>query len=212
MQALERSFLSNDWLTFVLVLLTLVVFFLRGLNQEKLQGYFLGLFNKGFIDTEVEERLTIFNTFYIVQFLFCVLVIALSVFTIANHYQGIANPFNSYLWISLGTLTYFLLKKALEYGISMVLQIQGGVKFYLISKSTYLYSLSYFIFAFIVLFFYADLPINSLFFFFTFGFLFRLILMITYNKNLIFNHLFYFILYICAFEIAPLLILFKLML
>ena len=212
MQALERSFLSNDWLTFVLVLLTLVVFFLRGLNQEKLQGYFLGLFNKGFIDTEVEERFTIFNTFYIVQFLFCVLVIALSVFTIANHYQDFANPFNSYLWISLGTLTYFLLKKALEYGISMVLQIQGGVKFYLISKSTYLYSLSYFIFAFIVLFFYADLPINSLFFFFAFGFLFRLILMITYNKNLIFNHLFYFILYICAFEIAPLLILFKLML
>ena len=212
MQALERSFLSNDWLTFVLVLLTLVVFFLRGLNQEKLQGYFLGLFNKGFIDTEVEERLTIFNTFYIVQFLFCVLVIALSVFTIANHYQGFANPLNSYLWICLGTLTYLILKKALEYGISMVLQIQGGVKFYLISKSTYLYSFSYFIFAFIVLFFYADLPINSLFFFFGFGFLFRLILMITYNKNLIFNHLFYFILYICAFEIAPLLILFKLML
>ena len=212
MQALERSFLSNDWLTLVLVLLTLVVFFLRGLNQEKLQGYFLGLFNKGFIDTEVEERLTIFNTFYIVQFLFCVLVIALSVFTVANYYQGFANPFNSFLWITLGTLTYFVFKKALEYGISTVLQIQGGVKFYLISKSSYLYSLSYFIFAFIVLFFYADLPINSLFIFFGLGFLFRLILMITYNKNLIFNHLFYFILYICGFEIAPLLILFKLML
>ena len=212
MQALERSFLSNDWLTLVLVMLTLVVFFLRVLNQEKLQGYFLGLFNKGFIDAEVEERMTMFNAFYILQFLYSVLIIALGIFTIANHYQTFTNPLNSFLWISAGALVYFVLKKALEYGISFVLQIQEGVKFYLISKSTYLYSLSYFIFAFIVLFFYADLPINSLFFFFAFGFLFRLILMITYNKNLIFNHLFYFILYICGFEIAPLLILFKLML
>lgn len=212
MQALERSFLSNDWLTLVLVMLTLVVFFLRVLNQEKLQGYFLGLFNKGFIDAEVEERMTMFNAFYILQFLYSVLIIALGIFTIANHYQTFTNPLNSFLWISAGALVYFVLKKALEYGISFVLQIQEGVKFYLISKSTYLYSLSYFIFAFIVLFFYADLPINSLFFFFVFGFLFRLILMITYNKNLIFNHLFYFILYICGFEIAPLLILFKLML
>jgi hypothetical protein len=212
LQALERSFLSNDWLTLVLVMLTLVVFFLRVLNQEKLQGYFLGLFNKGFIDAEVEERMTMFNAFYILQFLYSVLIIALGIFTIANHYQTFTNPLNSFLWISAGALVYFVLKKALEYGISFVLQIQEGVKFYLISKSTYLYSLSYFIFAFIVLFFYADLPINSLFFFFAFGFLFRLILMITYNKNLIFNHLFYFILYICGFEIAPLLILFKLML
>lgn len=193
-------------------MLTLVVFFLRVLNQEKLQGYFLGLFNKGFIDAEVEERMTMFNAFYILQFLYSVLIIALGIFTIANHYQTFTNPLNSFLWISAGALVYFVLKKALEYGISFVLQIQEGVKFYLISKSTYLYSLSYFIFAFIVLFFYADLPINSLFFFFAFGFLFRLILMITYNKNLIFNHLFYFILYICGFEIAPLLILFKLML
>lgn len=193
-------------------MLTLVVFFLRVLNQEKLQGYFLGLFNKGFIDAEVEERMTMFNAFYILQFLYSVLIIALGIFTIANHYQTFTNPLNSFLWISAGALVYFVLKKALEYGISFVLQIQEGVKFYLISKSTYLYSLSYFIFAFIVLFFYADLPINSLFFFFAFGFLFRLILMITYNKNLIFNHLFYFILYICTFEIAPLLILFKLML
>jgi len=212
LQALERSFLSNDWLTLVLVILTLVVFFLRVLNQEKLQGYFLGLFNKGFIDAEVEERMTIFNAFYILQFLFSVLVIALGIFTIANHYQTFTNPLNSYLWISAGALAYFVLKKALEYGISFVLQIQGGVKFYLISKSSYLYSLSYFIFIFIVLFFYADLPINSLFVCCGFGLLFRLILMITYNKNLIFNHLFYFILYICGFEIAPLLILFKLML
>ena len=212
MQALERSFLSNDWFTLVLVLLVFLIFFLRGLNQEKLQGYFFALFNKGFIDTEVEERLTIFNTFYIVQFFFCILVIALSIFTIVSHYQDFAKPFNSFLHITAGTLSYFVLKKVFEYGISTVLQIQGGVKFYLISKSSYLYSLSYFIFALIVLFVYAALPINSLFIFLGFILSFRLILMITYNKNLIFNHLFYFILYICGFEIAPLVILFKLML
>lgn len=212
MQALERSFLTNDWLTLVLLFLILLIFVLRGLQQEKLQGYFLVFFNKGFVDTEVEERITIFNSYYVLQFLFTVTVIALSVFKISDFYYDFEKPPTTFLLINLGTLVYFVAKKALEFSISNVLQIQDGLKCYLISKSSYLYSSAYYFLAYLILFVYAKLPFNVLLFLMGSTLIIRFALIISYNKNLIFNHLFYFILYLCAFEIAPLLILFKLML
>tara|TARA_Y100000034_G_scaffold105927_1_gene134199 strand:+ start:560697 stop:561335 length:639 start_codon:yes stop_codon:yes gene_type:complete len=212
LDALQRTLLTQDWLTFVLLSLLLIVFVLRGLSAEKLQGTFLALFNKGLVDIEIEERLGLFNPFQLVQYLFTIGVLAVSCFVVADYYNPYLNKFTVFTIYLGGVFGYFLLKRSLELGLANALQIQEGVHYYMRFKSIYLNSISFFLFAILIVFSYGSMHMNV---FLTLVFilvLFRLILLVVYNKNLIFNHLFYFILYICAFEIAPLLILLKLML
>ncbi len=212
MEALQRTLLAQDWLTFVLLTMLLIVFVLRGLSAEKLQGTFLALFNKGWVDIEIEERVGLFNSFQIIQYLFTIGVVSVSCFLIGNHYNTYSNDFTIFTIYFGSIFAYFLLKRGLELGLSNALQIQEGVNYYMRSKSIYLNSISFFLFAIIIVFAYGSLHINAFLILLFILLLFRLILLVVYNKNLIFNHLFYFILYLCAFEIAPLLILLKLML
>jgi hypothetical protein len=72
--------------------------------------------------------------------------------------------------------------------------------------------LSFAFFIAIILFFYTGLKVQFLAYFVIILFLIRIVFHLINNKKLILSKLFYFILYFCAFEIAPLFVLFKLML
>ena len=185
MQALERTLTTNDWITYTLLFLLGLVFVLRGLNQAKLQGYFLTFFNKGFINDEMEDRLTIFNSFYILQFLFAAFVIAMALFTVVKEVSNHPYEFSHFIGISAVVTSYFLFKRGLEFGIAYLLKIQDGVQYYLLSKDTYLYTTSYYIFAMVVIYTYAGIKLQVLLIGLLFVFLIRLALIVSYNKNLI---------------------------
>ena len=211
MQALEKIVINTNWISIILVFLFAIIAILKIIDGDKLKGYVFALFNKGFIQDEVEENTSFFSSFYSLLFIFSSVVLALvTSLLVAETNKNTSFSLSSFFLI-LGIIwSYFAVKSLFEIGIIRLFFIKKEVRFYVVSKFGYLYSISFFLIIFLVLFRFG--PLNFSFFIAaTLGLFFlKFVFQVVNNKNLVFGKLFYFILYLCAFEIAPLLIMFKL--
>ena len=212
MQALDKITTSTNWILLVLVFLFVIIAVLKIIDAEKLKGYVFALFNKGFIEDEAEEDTSFFSSFYSLLFVFSGIVLALIMSLFASEIKvGFSLTFSSFLSVLKLVFSYLIVKRFLELAFARLLLIKKQVRFYLVCKLSYLYSISFFLLVFCILFYFS--PLNYLCFtLITLAvFFLRYLFLLSNNKKLVFSELFYFILYICAFEIAPLLTLFKLM-
>ena len=211
MQALEKIVINTNWISIILVFLFAIIAVLKIIDGDKLKGYVFALFNKGFIEDEVEENTSFFSSFYSLLFIFSSVVLALvTSLLVAETNKNTSFSLSSFFLI-LGIIwSYFTIKSLLEIGVISLFFIKKEVRFYVVSKFGYLYSISFFLIILFVLFRFG--PLNFSFFIAaTLGLFFlKFVFQVVNNKNLVFGKLFYFILYLCAFEIAPLLIMFKL--
>ena len=211
MQALEKIVINTNWISIILVFLFAIIAVLKIIDGDKLKGYVFALFNKSFIEDEVEENTSFFSSFYSLLFIFSSVVLALiTSFLVAETNKNTSFSLSSFFLI-LGIIwSYFTIKSLLEIGVISLFFIKKEVRFYVVSKFGYLYSISFFLIILFVLFRFG--PLNFSFFIAaTLGLFFlKFVFQVVNNKNLVFGKLFYFILYLCAFEIAPLLIMFKL--
>jgi hypothetical protein len=212
-QALEKIVINTNWISIILVFLFAIIAVLKLIDGDKLKGYVFALFNKSFIEDEVEENTSFFSSFYSLLFIFSSVVLALvTSLLVAETNKNTSFSVSSFFLI-LGIIwSYFTIKSLLEIGVISLFFIKKEVRFYVVSKFGYLYSISFFLIIFLVLFRFG--PLNFSFFIAaTLGlFLLKFVFQLVNNKNLVFGKLFYFILYLCASEIAPLLIMFKLVL
>jgi hypothetical protein len=211
-QALDKITTSANWILLVLVFLFVIIAVLKIIDAEKLKGYVFALFNKGFIEDEAEEDTSFFSSFYSLLFVFSGIVLALIMSLFASEIKvGFSLTFSSFLSVLKLVFSYLIVKRFLELAFARLLLIKKQVRFYLVCKLSYLYSISFFLLVFCILFYFS--PLNYLCFtLITLAvFFLRYLFLLSNNKKLVFSELFYFILYICAFEIAPLLTLFKLM-
>ena len=213
MQALEKIVINTNWISIILVFLFAIIAVLKIIDGDKLKGYVFALFNKGFIQDEVEENTSFFSSFYSLLFIFSSVVLALVTSLLVAETDKNTSFSVSSFFLILGIIwSYFTIKSLLEIGVIRLFFIKKEVRFYVVSKFGYLYSISFFLIIFLVLFRFG--PLNFSFFIAaTLGLFFlKFVFQVVNNKNLVFGKLFYFILYLCAFEIAPLLIMFKLVL
>ena len=211
MQALEKIVINTNWISIILVFLFAIIAVLKIIDGDKLKGYVFALFNKGFIQDEVEENTSFFSSFYSLLFIFSSVVLALVTSLLVAETDKNTSFSVSSFFLILGIIwSYFTIKSLLEIGVIRLFFIKKEVRFYVVSKFGYLYSISFFLIIFLVLFRFG--PLNFSFFIAaTLGLFFlKFVFQVVNNKNLVFGKLFYFILYLCAFEIAPLLIMFKL--
>jgi hypothetical protein len=175
-------------------------------------GSVSSLVNVSFVETEVEENSSFFNPFKNVVFCFSIVVFALFIYKIYLYYRpSTEQGFCTFLKVFGVVFSYFTIKRLLELLLSNLFIINKKVDFFLVSKSIYLYSVSFFLLIAIVLVEYSELNTRFLVYFSVVLFIVRFVFHAVNNKKLIFSELFYFILYLCAFEIAPLFILFKLL-
>ena len=212
LQALEKIAYSNYWITILLMFLFLGIVLLKAINANRLKETVFSLFNVSFIETETDEKTSFFDVFQIVIFIFFVSVLSLLIYRFKIYEStNEIDSFSTFYSIFLSLSSYFFLKKVLENIFSYLFMIKKEVYFFLISKYNYLYAVSFLLYISLVLSEYAGFSTSYLLYFSVFLFAVQFVFHIVINKNLIFRELFYFILYICAFEIAPLFILFKLM-
>lgn len=211
MQATERVLLSNNWIAILFVFCLLVMFLLKLFNAGKMKGYALSIFNKGFVEIKSQEKNVVFSFFDMGFIGFSFLSISLTIYFVIIHYQKEAVfSLVEYTKISSYVLVYMLGRNLLEAVLMRLLAIKELLSHFFLSKRSYLYSISIGLFFLNVVYFYGFQRITLLLSGITLLFAIRLILILFNNKNLIIKELFYFILYLCAFEIAPLFILFKL--
>lgn len=212
MQAVERVIVDNSWITILLVCLLACIFLLRGLSAVRLKGSVSSLLNKSFVESEIEENSSFFNPFKNVVFVFSITILSLLSYKIYLHYNSSSEQgFYTFLKILGVVFSYLTIKRLLEFLLSVIFKIDKKLDFFLVSKSIYLYSVSFFLLIAIVLVEYSQLNTLFLVYFSALLFSVRFIFHAVINKKLIFSELFYFILYLCAFEIAPLFILFRLL-
>ncbi len=210
MEAIQRELSHNNWVTLVLLFAFGLLFILEILSKKKLKGYFSALFNKGFLELELEETNTTFPLFQGVLFLFSTVVFALIAYFINIEY--ISNPstgFLTFIKIYIFLFSFFTLKRFLEVLLVKLFSLQIYLQFFIFSKNSYFYTIS--ILSFILLIIYTFGFKNPLLLvsFLVLIFLVKTTILIVNNKNLILNQLFYFILYLCTLEIAPLILLIK---
>ena len=212
MQAIEKIDISTNWVTLIFLVLLFSVHLLKGFHRTKLKEYFFAFFNKGFIVSEIEERASLLNRFSVVLFFFTTGTFGLLTFFLMNYFSQEVFLEISLFWKTLLFFVgYLTVKRILEKLFVILFSIQTETVSFLTAKSIYTHTISLWTFPVLILFFYAALPNQILFGFILFLFVIKLALLFANNKNLILSKLFYIILYICAFEIAPPFLLFKLM-
>ena len=199
-------------MTLIFLVLLFSVLLLKGFHRTKLKEYFFAFFNKGFIVSEIEERASLLNRFSVVLFFFTTGTFGLLTFFLMNYFSQEVFLEISLFWKTLLFFVgYLTVKRILEKLFVILFSIQTETVSFLTAKSIYTHTISLWTFPVLILFFYSALPNQILFGFILFLFVIKLALLFANNKNLILSKLFYIILYICAFEIAPPFLLFKLM-
>lgn len=207
MEIIERNFISNDWITLVLLTSLVLIALMKLYKPQLLLGYSIAFFSQGFIENRSNKNPSIFSVFHVLIFIFSLLIFSLCIHFLLSNY--LENYTSSYL-ITLGGLSAFILIKYLIIKlISFSLEIEELTRYFLFSKTGYLYSISLWLFPILVFYQYTYSNDKILIVYLLLLMAFRGILVIKNNKKLIFNHFFYFILYFCTLELAPLLIIYK---
>ena len=201
--------LSNNWLTFILLLLFLILFISTIIDTDRFKEVAYKLFKISLLERTIDENYSFLSGFHV---LFSVTVLSLLFFDVKVFYDGAnALNFQEFAAVFKMVFIYFLLKRGIENILLFLFMLRKTLVSFVVSRANYFFAISSYLFILILLKEYANL--QSIIIYYLGGFLLFIsfILHFLNNKNLILNHLFYFILYICTFEIAPLLILFKLM-
>ena len=212
MEAVQRDVLSNNWIVLIFIFSIGILFFLKIFNTDKLKGYATSIFNKGFIEIEAEENYFRFSFFHVGFSFFFLLMLTVSIYlTMHQNFQKEAFLFLDYLQVSKYVLLCLTIRYVVDFLLIILFDIRDSlVTYFFFSRRSYSYSISLGLLILNILYFYT---FNS-YYFLIFGiialFSIRYLLILYYNKNLIIKELFYFILYLCAFELAPLFVLFKL--
>ena len=210
MQAIEKIDISTNWVTLIFMVLLLCVFLLKGFHRTKLKEYFFAFFNKGFIASEIEERTSALNRFSFVLFFFTNVIFGLLTFLLINYFAREGFLEISFFWKTLLVFGgYLTVKRILEKFFVILFSMHTQTVSFLTAKNIYTHTIGLWVFPTLILFYYTALPKKIFLMFLTLLIIMKLGLLLVNNKNLILSKLFYIILYICAFEIAPLFILFK---
>ena len=211
MQALDRIDFSNNWLTLVFVFALILLVVLKTINQQKLFGYSSAFFIKGFIAKKTEERESQLQIFNIVLLCFSAIIYAVFFSLVITLFLTETVSFSIFITVLGFVSVYLVLFLVLDLGLAKLFEVENETSYLFSTKIAYLYNTALILFPVLIITSYSDLGAVVLFWVFISMFLLSLLLLFVNNKNLILNKLLYFILYLCALEIAPLLIIYKIM-
>ena len=214
MQYHERIWENLDWVTIILVGCLLCYALAKYLYPRRFQEFvLLPVTNKYFLVLGKGDEIK--NPFNVLLFIPQVLGVSLFIFLCYKVFREapIAEPVLLYVQICTAYAVFVLSKFMIEKLLGTIFNLETVINKYLYQKLSYRNFLAVVVFAINVLFFYVVAPTGVLLLIvaITVVILNAITLFYSYktNRNLIFKQLFYFILYLCALEISPYIILYK---
>ena len=210
MQNIHRTIESLDWITFILVGCVILVTVLRVVYPKRFDDFIkLPISNNYFLTKCKFEELK--HPFSVLFFLIQVLTLSLFIFLFFLEKRELSATI--FIKITLASFTFILIKTCIEKLIGSIFDIETIINNYIFTKLSYRNYISLFLIVLNFIFYFSFEPSMLLLFIFS-GFIVLLnlfILFINYKnyRSLIFSNFFYFLLYICALEISPYLILYK---
>lgn len=217
MEIIERYSLSNDLLTLVILLVLLLLVMAKQLYPYRFQD-FLALFNSGkFMAIKSREHKALFG-FNVLMLIIHLLSISVFIFLLYREFVDpqIKETGVLFLQIFTGYSFLVLLKITVEKIIGNVFDLDDIIDNYLFQKHAYRNFITLGVLAFsIFLVYIPHFPLWT--YYLIFGCLIVATLIsfsriASKNLGLVTHNMFYFILYLCALEIAPYIVLYKLIL
>ena len=210
MRYTNRIIESLDWVTLIMVGCILIIAILKVIYPKRFNDFIrLPVSNNYFLAKGKSEELR--HPFSIL--LFVIQLISISLFVNLFFLEkGKANVL-LFLQILFVVFVFIIVKTSIEKMIGAIFSIEKLIDHYIYEKLSYRNFLSLLLIITNLIFYFSVKPDLNILLILT-GILFlvnMLILSYSYKKyrSLIFSNLFYFLLYICALEISPYLILYK---
>ncbi len=215
-EATEIVINNQDWMTYVYLIIFSSLVVVRLLFDRRLYENTTLFFSRKYLaiyfNREKRNSLTLFQTILVIP---QILVIALFLTYVGNYLypETLKLSFDSFFKILIGVSLYFGLRFVLGILISLILNLRKAHNRILYEKTSYFNNIILWILPFLILTSYA--PYNHEFNLKFTSVLFLILVFMRYgllilnNKKLIVSNLFYFILYLCTLEIAPLIIISK---
>ncbi len=213
---IERTIISKDWLTLLFVT-TLCLLVVTRLVFRKKFTLFLGfLFSNKYQSQSVAKQENIINGF--TSLLFCVQVISFSIFgyiTVTFFRPYLVDAPFLFVKISSFMVFFIVIRYILEKIMAVILDIESYINAYNFHKINARNLFGLLLIPINLVLVYSDYQHKIVFFsvicvFISYNLIILFLLLKNYQK-LIINKLFYFILYLCALEIAPYLVIYKLL-
>ncbi|PID69717.1 MAG: hypothetical protein CSA39_03010 [Flavobacteriales bacterium] len=215
LEALERNFESNDWITIILlIVITLII-----LNKLKYSDRFIRvqqiLSNNSYINSYSKTAPLLLSTFNIVFYLIFVIIMSFLILALLEIENVVlhTNPLLQFFFIFGLVLGFFSIRLILGVILGSLFELESKQAYFTYLKIGYMSNFSMIIFPVVVISFYFKAP-----FFAKLLLILSVILLLYYyallvknNQKFIFGNFFYFILYLCTLEIAPILIAIKLL-
>ena len=214
MQALERSVTSNDWITLVFVACLILITIAKVAYESRFIDFAELLINEKYL-LKAGKDIQFENPFNLILFASQFLSISLFIYLafIQFDISSDVTSFLLYLRIVLAYVVFVSLKFFIERMLGVLFSGEQQLNAYQLSKLSYRSYFALILLPVNAIFVYAVHPtllviqiVVGIFVIFNIISLFN-----TYRRyeKLIYNNLFYFILYLCALEIAPYFILYK---
>ena len=209
MEALERVILSKDWTTLIILGIVFLIVLANFIDQRRLQQLFRLPFDTAY---RLNFQHHTWHTFNILFFLASNLILSLFIFIIIQRFYPDTLAFTSRPFFRILSLLFFYW--IFRYGIGKLIaylfevkKLNNEIAFL---KMSYFFSSTLYLFIFLLFTFYF-FESKSFYIYIVMGF-YGILLIIRYfqllnlyKRQIVYN-LFYFILYLCALEIAPLLL------
>ncbi|MFV0248010.1 MAG: DUF4271 domain-containing protein [Tenacibaculum sp.] len=211
MQAIELNNPTDNNLTLIIVFAIVLIAVLKLLNSNELSEYTIAFFNLGFFQKKSDTAFNLFTPFQFILTVFSCIVLSLIFYTCFQNFIFYQNDFTGFLKIFTFVFCYLFFRYFLDIIIVSILAIKKSISYFLHIKYGYLFSLCLLVFPAVIINIYSLKGTVFLLSVFIVLLVFRMLLILFNNKKLLVSKLFYFILYLCALEIAPLLILYKIL-
>ncbi|MCA0131541.1 DUF4271 domain-containing protein [Winogradskyella alexanderae] len=208
-----REFVTNEWFTVFLILAFICVVIAKSLNALRFNDFIFVIGNSKYLKIYSRDQkfVDIFDGFLFVNF-----AVSLSIFiylAYSNYIQTLSFDLITFLKISFAIATILIIKVLVERLVASLFEIDAIIDTYLFQKTTFKNYSGLILLISNVFLLYTVIPkniviiatigliclINLIGFFSSFK---------TY-QNLIYVNIFYFLLYLCALEIGPYIILYK---
>jgi len=215
LEIIERYSTPNDLMTLVILLVLLLLVTAKQLYPYRFED-FLALFSSSkYMAIKSREHKALFG-FNVLMLIIHVLIASLFIFVLYRTFIDPEIQETGVLFLRIFTAYGFLilLKITVEKIIGNVFDLDETIENYLFQKHSYRNFISLGLFVVSVFLVYSGNPSNWVFYLtggsLAAAWVFSYVSIISKNQGFITHNLFYFILYLCALEIAPYIILYKL--
>ena len=212
-EAIDRISISNDWITIVLLIIITLLIYNKVRYVARFQSLQSLLYTNGYISNYSKSTPLVFNSFNIIFIFIFIVTFSLLLLVVLNLNDALThtNSKELFLQIILYASAFVVIRFIIGFLLAFLFEKEKEQQYYTFIKISYLSNFCLLMVPLLAINFYVNSVLFSkiLVIIAVLLLLFYYFLQIKNNQKYVFSRMFYFILYLCALEISPFIIIYK---